>query len=1641
MVTSAVKNPRLPPLLREDDPMTSSARTTRRTQWGTVGLATLVGLGASVTGVGRAAASSPTSDAPRSASPRGSYGSLKAPASDKNLRVVLSSPKGRLRESDRPVLRWLFDRPVGALSSVDDQLNPAPFVKIVPPLDGSFRWASTRTLIFEPSGDVPLATAYTATVAGITALDGSTLAAPVVTSFETARPSCTVDAGPYPDADTVVASESSLLRVRCTQNVPGQVVAAATTATYLPVAVSVPRYTASADDLAAMRVRNGAGTAEFEARLAGMATRAAVVAPVTFVNDEPCNPDVLDSPMCTVLGLAGRMPNDARLSVRFGDGINGSFGPLPSLPRTMRAAATPRSGLVVTRGCRVGCDPENGQALVVVGATIDGRELAAHIRVKNRTTGVESSFEVPDEATEVSPDDVLSLNWAKFAPQSTYEIVVDADLPTEDGATLGYDSVRVVSFGPRSTFTGLPSGELVVESTTKALRAKVRNVTSLDVIARPITRDQLVATVRSFSGAPKAPAFRLSERGLNTVDVKTEVDATGAQSIPFATAASSDAKKSSDRGVFLVAVRPGAIVPGSRYNATGSPYVRVGTAREREFGESMGWQAAIVQRTDLGITLKASRTNVLVAVTSIATGKPVKGATVLLYADGKTSYWKGTTNADGVALGDPAPDLGCSSCDVVAVVEAKSDGAADVAYAQTKWRTWGDEYSYEFDETSATASEKADRAERLALDAKLPKGASITSNVFADRGVYRLGEKVHVKGVVRVRELEKLAAPPKAVKELPLTVVDPRGIRVMRRMVKLSSVGSFDTVFTVPSGGSQGSYAINVPGAYGSFLVTSFRRPDFVVDMAAKEKAIRGDRLTAKATANYLFGAPVADGSVSWNVNVYTSSFAPPVKVKGLEPATFSWDYVCFYDVSSPCEPDAPGELTDAKLAERTDGSGVVGAAGSLPTEARRHRPLDVIFEAEVSDVSRQAFAARATTMVLPGEFSLGVRRTGSFPQVGKAFTAEVVAADQTGRLVSGQSVDAALVRWEWKSIARVTSDGQRITEGTWRSSVEETKAITTGDTATSVSFTPTKPGTYEIRVAGIDTRGNGIEAGLVDYVVGPGKVSWEVTDQPTVELVADKASYVSGDVAQILVKSPFTQATGLLTLERNGVIESRRFDVTASATVVEVPITADFTPNVYASVVLTKGRTAKLDRRNGDPGAPAVLTGNVNLDVPPITKGLKVSVAADQKEYLPGATGEATVKVRGVDGKPASGEVTVWAVDEGVLRLTSYTTPDLLADFYRSVSLETSTSDSRMRLASIDDTSDKERKGDEAPAYAPEPGGGGGEEEASPNGVRSDFRILAAWSASVAVGENGEAKVPLKLPQSLTAYRLIAVATSGADRFGSSDSVLRISTPFQVRPALPRFVALGDSFEAGAVLQNLSGVTGPASLTIALPADSPLAVDGPPTITIPALADAPVEVRFKLRATKLGSAAFELAGQLGDGTTPGTKDRVAASLPVLLTQRLDAVATSGQVDATQTGALAAAERITVPKDAIAGVGGFTLSASSSNLAGLGQSVEQLVEYPYGCLEQRSSRIKVLLGLVSLEGRYELPGLAADALRPRVQKELNLLSTYRTEFGGLSYWPGGEVSDIYLSARVLDIPGGQVPHAARHDCSVDHLSW
>ena len=1562
--------------------------------------------------------------------PTTSYDKLTVAKPGPNLSVVLHSPTGKLRSViGATEVRWLFDRPVVDLSSVGSRPDPTPYVTVDPPVPGSFRWPSTRMLVFTPSAVLPGSTAYTVTLNGLKALDGTTLSAPDITRFETPRIRCSL-------YDSVLPS----FRVVCDQRVTAESLVAHTQVSFRAVNVKVSRYQPAPADLAKMRAADPTATAAFEKSLASFDSRTGEVQSLTtsFIDQRACDPDSATSPVCYRLESSGPPPLDSVATIRFTAGITSLDGPLPGEARTDGRIALPRTPFVVTNRCRVDCDPENGYSVNVVGGPFTPLGLNGLLRVTDTADQTTTTFTIPSDV--VTDDDVPSelqypfgLGWAKLKPLHTYEVRLDPKATNTDGIALAYPSITTVSVGRFSGYAWFNGGERVLESSTTGLSVRVRNVSAYDRVQRRITMDELATMVRSYAGLPKAHKLNLSAEKATTVALTRAADSDGTVAVGVSAKV--------EPGVYLLAVRPRAYVAKSEYNSNGTPWSAADEARavaaraRKNFSTGPagdGWSSALVQRTNLAVTLKRSPANVFVAVTDLSTGAPVKGAKVSLYGIGSKSYWVGSTNGDGVVIGDPDTQPDCGSCDVVAVVEK----GADLAYAQSIWREWGDELPYIGSDASGDTSSSS--SSTVAAPTKAPvlkPGEQLKAALFADRGVYKLGETVRVKGMIRTETPAHLELP-QGVEQVQVTVTDARDASVAKRVVKVSNTGAFNTSFPVPIDGIQGTYRIDatvgenaLSSAY--FLVTTYRKPDFVVDVKTKKPSyISGDTMAFDVDGRYLYGAPMAGAPAAGTFTASNTSVNPVADHPELKLDGYRWDFVCYDTEVDACGPQLYGDEIGSANGN-LDPVGHATATHEIAVQTVRHQPLSVDFESNVTDVSRQSFAARATAIVHPGDFYLGVRQIDTYTAAGQPMQVAVVSVSPDGKIVTGKAATATLIRWDWVNVKRDNSDGTFTTVGRYRKTVVATQPVTTGPAPAELTFTPDKAGEYEIRVESTDGRGNHIEAGETAYVLGKNYVAWRTSDTPTVNLIPDKTSYAAGDTAKILVQSPWPKAEALLTLERNGVLEAKRFSITSSASTIEVPITGDYAPNIYASVVVFKGRTAPPSKDNpDDPGRPQVLFNTAELLVPLKEKTLDVKVTSDRKDYLPGSDASAVVTVHDASGKPASGEATLWAVDDGVLRLTNYTTPDLVGMLYPERPLIVDTADSRMRVVALPSAEDD--KGGDA-SSSPEPGGGGGEESTG-DGIRTDFRILAAWSATVKLDKDGKATVPMKLPQSLTSYRIIAVASSGADRFGGGSSNMQVRKPFSLLPSLPRFVNLGDTFEAGAVVHNDTGKTGDAKVTLTLPADSPVTVDGPTTITVPGLTDKPTEVRFTLKATKIGSLKLSMKGVLAEADTPDTSDAVAGSLPVTITRRLEAVAASGTVKAGSK----ATEQLQVPGKVYPDLGGLDVTAASSALAGLQNGIASLVEYPYGCLEQRSSRIRVLLELTQLDGTFPLPGIASANLKNVIQTEIRKIGDYQTADGGLAYWSGDERPDLYLSPRVLlllldaraagfRIPSGLVP--------------
>src|SRR5205814_1375529 len=185
------------------------------------------------------------------------------------------------------------------------------------------------------------------------------------------------------------------------------------------------------------------------------------------------------------------------------------------------------------------------------------------------------------------------------------------------------------------------------------------------------------------------------------------------------------------------------------------------------------------------------------------------------------------------------------------------------------------------------------------------------------------------------------------------------------------------------------------------------------------------------------------------------------------------------------------------------------------------------------------------------------------------------------------------------------------------------------------------------------------------------------------------------------------------------------------------------------------------------DPGKPAFRLGYARLNVEDASKRLSISVKANKDEFRPAGSAKVDVLVKDAQAAPASSEVTLWAVDYGVLSLTGFKTPDVLKSVYVEKALQVMTEDSRQRIVSRRVLTPKG-----------ETDGGGGGAESGVSQLRKDFRVLAFWLGSVSTDARGHATVDIKLPESLTTYRIMAVAADKASRFGSAESEIRINKP-----------------------------------------------------------------------------------------------------------------------------------------------------------------------------------------------------------------------------------------------------------------------
>ena len=296
---------------------------------------------------------------------------------------------------------------------------------------------------------------------------------------------------------------------------------------------------------------------------------------------------------------------------------------------------------------------------------------------------------------------------------------------------------------------------------------------------------------------------------------------------------------------------------------------------------------------------------------------------------------------------------------------------------------------------------------------------------------------------------------------------------------------------------------------------------------------------------------------------------------------------------------------------------------------------------------------------------------------------------------------------------------------------------------------------------------------------------------------------------------------------------------------------------------------------------------------------------------------------------------------------------------------------------------------------------------------VRKDFRVLAFWLGSLPTDAKGHATTEVTLPEALTTYRVMAVVGDKSSRFGWGQREIKINKPVLLRAAFPRFLALGDKAFFGSVVNSQLKEKGTAIVTMKSldPAVLDIVGDGKQTVDVDA--GGASEVRFNVDTKAVGTARVQMTVKLlNEEDAFEDVDPRAASSPRPKWWRPTARPSPTPRKSSN-----------IPAGVVPSFGGLKLELSSTAMVGLGEGARYLLDYPYGCAEQRASCALALLLAADLGDAFSLPGIEPGKLKETVQKTLKELEAYQCPSGGFVYWKGESChfASAYLTSYVLHV--------------------
>lgn len=952
----------------------------------------------------------------------------------------------------------------------------------------------------------------------------------------------------------------------------------------------------------------------------------------------------------------------------------------------------------------------------------------------------------------------------------------------------------------------------------------------------------------------------------------------------------------------------------------------------------------MVSVSDIGLITKQSANDLFIYANSILTAEAMGGVDLHVISSNNQDVFQVKTNSEGIAVVKDFKD------------KIKHFSAAMITAKK------GEDFNY------LLYSQTGVETSRFDISGKRDHKTGLDVFIYGDRNIYRPGEKVYFNTIVRDKDWNPAADIPLKVK-----IIMPNGKEYSSIRKNTNSQGAVDGVFETSVSAVTGNYTIEVYNG-NDVLLASERigieefMPDRIKSTLTTDKKDYHltDNINASIEAVNYFGPPAANKNYEIDFSLTRKNFSP----KNFNEYNFNIE--------------TKQSFNRILRTGKTNENGIANEAIKLPAEYKDMGVLQAKIYATVFDESGRPVNRSKSIDVYTQKVLYGIKMDDYYLGVNKPMSTQLVALNKDGKLVNNAKAEVEIIRYEWQNVLSRYGSNYRYKSKRIEKTMKKYTATFSGGKSI-VNFIPPVSGSYEVRVKRIGAE-RYVASWFYAYKWGSTlNTSFDVNTEGSVDIVFDKEKYEVGDKAKILFKTPFIGKL-LVTLERNGIFEHRVVQTDKKSAEITVTVKDEFLPNIYVSATLIKSL-----ENSAIPLMVAHGYGNLSVEKKATILPIEIKAVAKSRSST---KQKITVKTKAEKNI----EVTIAVVDEGILALKNFKTPDPHGHFYAKRALEVNSYDLYPFL--FPEMTSRSSSG-----------GDGYDLEKRVNPLSNNrVKLVAFWSGILKTNSNGEATYEIDLPKFSGDLRIMAVAYKDKS-FGSASANMKVADPLVVTSGLPRFFSPGDEIEMPINISNTTSKNANASVSVEVSGPVEAITTGNESVSIKSNKENRVLFRLKAKA-QIGEAKVKVSVRgLNEVFVDETDITVRPSTSLLKTS------VSGQMKAGTT------KTLEMDADYIPSSMESKLVVSKNPMTEFVDKFERLIGYPHGCVEQTVSRAFPQLyfaDFVKNSGSKTKIKLRSgdNEMNPayNVREAIRKLQGMQLYNGGMTYWAGGYYETWWGSA-------------------------